>query len=226
MTAAAMSTVVTVALEVTVTAPVASFRNPLFASVQSGLPCPPPSTVGGMLAAARGGWQRVPRQTRFGMAFRAGGSGVDLETYHPLAARGSADPTPRDRDFLADVTLTVWLLDDLTTWRAALRRPVWPLRLGRSQDLVGVRTRTVDCRPGAGRQGYALAPAERTPDGSLLQLPTAVSMDRSRTHWDTYRYAAAGSDWPVESDEDSWVDPDGHAVILLPPTHPELVGGR
>jgi len=213
------------ALEVTVTAPVASFRNPLYAAVQSGLPCPPPATVGGLLAAARGGWPRVDPGTRFAMAFRAGGSGVDLETYHPLDASGkTASPTPRDRDFLADVTLTIWLTDDVAGWQAALRRPVWPLRLGRSQDLVGVRARTVACGPGNGRQGQAIVPAGRGEAGTLLQLPTAVSMDRSRTRWDTYRYAAAGTDQPVTDTMDSWVDPEGRAVVLLPPTHPELIG--
>ena len=143
----------TAALEVEVTAPVASFRNPLYAGVQVGLPCPPPSTVGGILAAAAGGWPRVDPRLRFAMSFQALGSGEDLETYHPLdAAGGRTDPTPKDRHFLAGVTLTVWLFDDLAGWERALRRPVWPLRLGRSQDLATARTRRVElyrkCRPG------------------------------------------------------------------------------
>src|SRR5712672_1464145 len=110
---------VTSALQIIVTAPVVSFRDRLYDGVQAGLPCPPPSTVGGFLASAAGGWQRMPPTTRFAMAF---------------AARGTASvPVPRERAFLADATLTIWLVSDLDLWEAALRRPVWPVRLGRSQ---------------------------------------------------------------------------------------------
>jgi CRISPR-associated protein Cas5t len=212
------------AIELTVTAPVVSFRNPRYAGVQAGLPCPPPATVGGLLAAARGGWPHVDTTTRFAVAFQARGHGVDLETYHPLDASGkAASPTPRDRDFLADVTLTVWLVDDVAAWQAALRRPVWPLRLGRSQDLVGIRTRSVRLESGQGRQGHALVPADRTKAGTLLQLPTAVSMDRSRTRWDSYRFAASGCDDTIDG---GWVDSDGRAVVLLPAAHPVQAGSQ
>jgi CRISPR-associated protein Cas5t len=212
------------ALEVTITAPVVSFRNPLYASVQEGLPCPPPATVGGLLAAARGGWPYVEPTTRFAMSFQARGGGVDVETYHPLDASGKAtSPTPRDRDFLADVTLTIWLTGDISGWQAALRRPVWPLRLGRSQDLIGLRMRRVHLAVGDGRQGHALLAAGRTQAGTLLQLPTAVSIDRTRTKWDTYRYARAGCHDRVEG---GWVDDGGQAVALLDSTHPAQAGPR
>ncbi|WP_422770005.1 CRISPR-associated protein Cas5 [Plantactinospora sp. WMMC1484] len=206
------------ALEVTVTGPVASFRNPLYAGVQLTLPCPPPATVGGLLAAAAGGWRQVAPECQFAMAFHAWGVGEDLETYHPLAATGrKAEPTPRPRQFLADVTLTVWLLDDVDGWRRRLRRPVWPLRLGRSQDLVGVTTRDVTLDQGDGRQGRALLPGAVTRAGTLLRLPTAVALDRARTRWNDYRYAAGGA---VQQLSGQWVDPSGQAVVLLPPTHP------
>ncbi|MFJ2034373.1 CRISPR-associated protein Cas5 [Streptosporangium sp. NPDC087985] len=209
------------ALEVTVTAPIVSFRNPLYAGVQVALPCPPPATVGGMLAAAAGGWDAVDPGTRFAMAFHARGKGADLETYHPLDATGKkADPTPREREFLADVTLTVWLTGDVDLWGRRLRRPVWPLRLGRSQDLVGLATRRVQLRTGPGRQGSALLPEGVTPSpaGSLLRLPTAISLNRDRTRWDGYHFdASARSDTAVPS---GWSDAEGRAVVLLPPVHP------
>lgn len=207
------------ALEVTVTAPVASFRNPLYAGVQIALPCPPPATVGGLLAAAAGGWSAVDAGLRFAMAFRAGGVGEDLETYHPLDATGKkAEPRPVERGFLADVVLTVWLTDEVEEWAQRLRRPVWPLRLGRSQDLVGVRTRRVSLGPGPGRQGTAVVPGEDTTAGTRLRLPTAIALDRSRTRWDDYRYAATGSAASIGAG--AWTDPAGQAVIPLPPTHP------
>lgn len=211
----------TAALRVRVVAPVVSFRDPLYAGVQVGLPCPPPATVGGMLAAAAGNWQRVDPVTRFAMCFTARGDGVDLETYHPLEARGrSADPTPRERAFLAGVELTVWLFDDLDRWWRRLRRPAWPLRLGRSQDLVAVEpTRTTLWRR-PGRQQAAVVPAGASERGTLMRLPTAVSPDRARTRWDSYRYdVTSRADARVDTDE-SWSTEDGQAVVPLPPTHP------
>ncbi|MET7426953.1 CRISPR-associated protein Cas5 [Dactylosporangium sp. NPDC005555] len=212
-------------LEVTVTAPVVSFRNPLYASVQVCLPCPPPATVGGLLAAAAGGWPHVNPALRFAMAFHARGQGTDLETYHPLEAGGKrTDPTPRDRAFLADVTLTIWLLDDVAGWAARLRRPVWPLRLGRSQDLVGISVRAVDLVGRPGRQGAAILPAAAGGRGVRLRLPTAVSTDRARTHWDDYRFdplARAG-----DTVGEGWCDPHGQAVVLLPPVHPSQAEPR
>ncbi|MFY1632948.1 CRISPR-associated protein Cas5 [Solwaraspora sp. WMMB335] len=214
------------ALEVTVTAPVVSFRNPLYAGVQVGLPCPPPATVGGMLAAAAGGWHRIDPGLRFAMAFRCGGSGEDLETYHPLESSGrKAEPTPRLRAFLADARLTVWLVDGadgavgVDGWWRRLRRPVWPLRLGRSQDLVGVRLREVTLRSGGGRQGAAVVPGTDSSYGLRLRLPTAVSLDRARTRWDDYRYDASGRAGVIGS---PWSDQDGQAVTLLPAPHPSL----
>lgn len=214
----------TLALQVTLSAPVASFRDPLYPGVQVGLPCPPPSTVGGMLAAAAGGWARVDPGTAFAMAFHASGSGVDLETYHPLDATGKpTDAAPKDRHFLAGVTLTVWLTGDVETWYAALRRPAWPLRLGRSQDLVSAPTlQHVELERGRGRQGNGLVPADQTVAGTLLRLPTAVSHDRARTRWDAYRYHPRGA--AVELD-DVLVAPDGRAVVPLPPSHPDQFEG-
>lgn len=209
------------ALRVTVTAPIVSFRNPLYAGVQIALPCPPPSTVGGMLASAAGGWAAVDPRLRFAMAFRARGKGVDLETYHPLEATGKkADPTPRERGFLADTTLTLWLVTDLEVWERRLRRPVWPLRLGRSQDLVAVRTRRVVLRTGPGRQGGAVLPEGMVPRpaGTLLRLPTAVSLDRGRTRWDGYHFDADGRGESMVTCD--WADPDGQAIALLPQVHP------
>ncbi|WP_129840326.1 CRISPR-associated protein Cas5 [Streptomyces sp. RFCAC02] len=205
------------ALELTVTAPVVSFRNPLYAGMQVGLPCPPPSTVGGMLAAAAGGWDRVPAGTRFGMAFRAVGSGTDLETFHPLSAPG-APITIKDRDFLALITLRVWLLDDLEPWQRAIRRPVWPMKLGRSQDLVTVTAKHVSLRTSVGVQGHAVVPQDvKGATGTQMRLTTAVSLDRQRVRWDSYHYAASGSSTRIDT---GFVTEDDQAVALLPPVHP------
>ena len=207
------------AVEVTITAPVVSFRNPLYASVQVCLPCPPPSTVGGLLAAAAGGWPQIDPGLRFAMAFHARGQGVDLETYHPLDASGKlADPTPRDREFLADVQLTIWIIDDPDLWYRRLRRPVWALRLGRSQDLVGIHTRVVTLIGQPGRQASGILPFPVASQGLRLRLPTAVSADRAHSRWDDYRFDPTGR--AAAPALEGWSDPDGHAVVPLPPTHP------
>ncbi|MFF0520690.1 CRISPR-associated protein Cas5 [Actinomadura nitritigenes] len=208
------------ALELTVTAPVVSFRNPLYDGLQVGLPCPPPSTVGGMLAAAAGGWSCVPAHTRFAMTFQASGSGEDLETFHPLGSPGTpTNVTIKDRDFLAQVTLTVWLTEDIDLWARAIRRPVWPLRLGRSQDLIATATRRVELTTSAGRQGHAVVPFELpNAAGTAMRLTTVISDDRARFTWDSYRYAPAGARNEIDT---GLATPDGQAVPMLPPVHPD-----
>lgn len=207
------------ALELTVTAPVVSFRNPLYDGLQVGLPCPPPSTVGGMLAAAAGGWDQVPDDTRFAMAFHAAGSGTDLETYHPLGSPGTpTNVTIKDRDFLARVTLTVWLTDDIDLWTRAIRRPVWPLRLGRSQDLVTATTELVQLTGAAGRQGHAIVPFDAPgAAGTAMRLTTVISDDRARFKWDSYRYAPLGARAEIDT---GLATEQGQAVAMLPPVHP------
>ncbi|MGW2397139.1 CRISPR-associated protein Cas5 [Kitasatospora sp. NPDC001664] len=207
------------ALRVTLTAPVVSFRNHLFSGVQVTHPCPPPSTVAGLLAAAAGGWDNVDVGLRFAMAFHADGTGVDLETYHPLEATGKATtPIPSPREFLADTELNVWLLDDTEQWWHRLRRPVWPLRLGRSQDLVGIRLHHTTLAPDAGEQRGAIVPAFPKAQGTLLRLPTAVAPGRERTVWGDYRHDTSGRSSTAVPDSAS--DTDGQAVLLLPPVHP------
>ncbi|MFJ2954633.1 CRISPR-associated protein Cas5 [Streptomyces sp. NPDC087270] len=210
------------ALQATVSAPIVSFRNPLYDGLQVGLPCPPPSTVGGLLAAAAGGWDRVPPSTRFAMAFHAAGHGIDLETYHPIAGPGiETNTTIKDRDFLARTTLTIWLTEDLDLWRRALRAPAWPLRLGRSQDLASVRVQTVELVPGAGVQGHAIVPDDVPgATGTRIRLTTAIAHTRARTHWDGYRYAPTGSTARIDTGN---ATAEGQAVALLPATHPDRV---
>jgi CRISPR-associated protein Cas5t len=209
------------ALQVTVTAPVVSFRDPLYDGIQAGLPCPPPATIAGMLAAAAGGWNQVPPQTRFGALFAAGGTGTDLETYHPLDAQGrKTELVPKRRAFLADAILTLWLTEDLDLWEAAIRRPVWPLHLGRSQDLAAARTARVDLIRRPGRQGRAIIPAGLSRTGVLLRLPAAVSTDRSRTRWDAYRYAAGGTSSEIIT---GLATADGQAVALIAGVHPAML---
>lgn len=208
----------TAALEVTVTAPVFSFRNPLYAGVQltrharrrpPWAGCWPPRQVAGhrWTPSSVSRWRSAP--------------GALAPTWRPTIRwrrGGRAEPTPRERDFLADVTLTVWLLDDVARWERRFRRPVWPLRLGRSQDLVGFGARQVRLWEQPGVQGAALLPAGERAHGTRMRLLTGVALDRSLTRWDDYWFDPDGQAGARPGT--GWCTTGGQAVVLLPPTHP------
>lgn len=210
-------------------APVASFRDPLFPGLSHGLPLPPPSTVRGLLAAATG----APAESlALGMAAWSEGGGVDAETYHPISADGSnpavsgrvravkGGMTIRDRPFLADVHLTVWLPGgDGDRIAEALRRPVWPLRLGRSQDIVHPLDlqRTTLHPTDQAIVDHALAPAggHGVPAATVHRMAASVSLDRLQTSWADYLWCdTATGPYPVR---DAYEDDEGQAVWLLTP---------
>ena len=139
---------------VEIRAPVTSFRHPFFVTGrQPTFDFPPPSTVFGHCASALGEWPD-PATFFFGIHFVYKSKVRDLEHQHittPLGgktrikvetASGPAQATteinvqPVVRDFLFDTTMTLYLPTSLT---AAFRSPVYPVVLGRSQDLAEVR---------------------------------------------------------------------------------------
>jgi CRISPR-associated Cas5-like protein len=185
-------------------APVASFRDPMFPGVTRCLPVPPLSTLRGMLAAATG---RDAEPVTLGVSAWAEGGGVDAETYHPIAADGSnpavsgrtaavkGEMTIRDRPFLAWLRVSVWVPGpDADGIAAALRRPVWGLRLGRSQDLVYLRAvdRAVLAPAAEAVVGHALAPLDghADPRAITVRLPGVVSQDRLTGSYGDYLWCA------------------------------------
>ncbi|MDT0475666.1 CRISPR-associated protein Cas5 [Streptomyces sp. DSM 41014] len=210
-------------------APVASFRDPLFPGLSHGLPLAPPSTARGLLAAATG---RRSEPLAFGMASRAEGGGVDAETYHPISTDGSnpallgrvravkGGATLRERPFLAHVHLTVWLPGaDGDRIARALRRPRWPLRLGRSQDLVHLlEMQRTSLRPtSVATVGHALAPTggHDVPQATVHRMAACVSTDRLTTAWSDYLWCdTPAGPHPVR---DAYEDDSGQAVWLLAP---------
>lgn len=147
---------------VTVRAPVTSFRYPFFVvGLQPSFDVPPPSTVHGLCASALGRWPD-PHGFFFGIHFTFRSKARDLEHQHITQALGAATrrfvPTehgqarvtteitvqPVAREFLFDATLTLYLDPSVGE---AFRAPVFPLTLGRSQDLaevVSVETVTLE----------------------------------------------------------------------------------
>lgn len=138
---------------VVIRAPVTSFRHPFFVTgKQPTAHFPPPSTIHGHCASMLGRWPD-PESFFFGLHFTFRAVAVDLEHQHlteALRARSrrtlqtaggrvrattEVSVQPVLREFLFDVTLTLYLASDLA---AAFRAPAYPVILGRSQDLAEV----------------------------------------------------------------------------------------
>jgi CRISPR-associated Cas5-like protein len=210
------------ALRARLLAPVASFRDPMFPGLQAGLLVPPPATIRGLLAAAWGSYQRLG-PVHVGIAFRIGGEAVDLETYHPLNIDGRVrfpgaeqGPIPMERHLVVDAELTVWVFHPNPQGCVeALRRPVWALRLGRSQDLIQLaELDIVQTRSAAGgRQGFALVPIGAAPraSGEEYRLATWVAADRRRTRYQDFLWAEQGGG-DLEAVDGALVDEGGQLV--------------
>lgn len=219
-------------LRVRLEAPVVSFRDPMFPDLQHGLPLVPPSTAYGLLAGAHGGFDRLP-PARLGISFTSQGTVEDLETYHPLNIDGrvrfsgaEGGPRPSKRVLLADAVMTLWVFDlDLDRAKAALRRPIWALHLGRSQDLVQVAEIAVVTlrKDVAGSQNAAIVPLDSTefnPEGNDYRLASGVSQDRRRTSYIDVRWAGeehlALAQSPKPCPTSAWCDPEGQLVWPIP----------
>lgn len=219
------------AVRVELFAPVGSFRDPMFPGLTRCLPVPPPSSIRGMLAAATGAaTEPVP----LGYSARAAGSGVDAETYHPIVRDGTNPAAGgrvravkggmalKERPFLTHLTVTLWIPEpDGRRIAAALRRPVWGLRLGRSQDLVFVRSITPALLRPADEAvvGHALAPPGGHDAGTAVtvRLAETVDTDRLTTRYGDYLWCAepAGR-LPVRH-----AHRDGDQAVWLRPARPE-----
>ena len=186
--------------------PVASFRDPMFPGVTRCLPVPPLATLRGMLAAATG---NPAEPATLGVASHAEGGGVDLETYHPISMDGSnpavggrvkavkGGMTIRTRPFLAKLHVTLWVPQpDGGRVASALRRPVWGLRMGRSQDLAYLRSLAEVALAPASEAvvGYALAPVGGHADPAALtvRLPELIAADRLGSQSGDYLWCAEG----------------------------------
>lgn len=142
-------------------APITSFRFPHFlVGRQPSYDLPPPSTIYGQIASAVGSW---PDRSAllFAYTFKCISRGADLEHQHivwqgppdklgpeqsaafrkwketqSLSIGGAVQPTWRDFLFNAELTLYI----HPSEVAAAFRQPVFPVVLGRSQDLACVET--------------------------------------------------------------------------------------
>ncbi|WP_297491275.1 type I-B CRISPR-associated protein Cas5b [Thermococcus sp.] len=111
----------------------ASFRFPTFQSgYQPTLPVPPPSTIQGILSAAKGEPVYLSELPYVGYVFKSGGRGVDLEKIYAL---GKVETDIMKREFHYNVELYLYLTD---YWKEHFKRPCYQLLLGRSSDVATV----------------------------------------------------------------------------------------
>jgi CRISPR-associated protein Cas5t len=103
--------------------------------MQPTLPLPPPSTIYGLVAAAAGYWVD-PGECRLAYVFRADGNARDLETIYQFGNSASAGSNVVLREWLTDWRL--WLYFAERSWAESFEEPVFPLTMGRQQELAHV----------------------------------------------------------------------------------------
>ena len=121
----------------------AHFRDPRTNSAKIGLPartlrCPPPCTVHGLLCSAYGGWVE-PDHLSLGWRLDYASVGIDFQTSRlPQRNAGGIQTgtkvSPVEREFLAFPVLSILLVNGFRP--DIFRKPVNPLSLGRSEDLI------------------------------------------------------------------------------------------
>lgn len=200
------------ALRVALRADSASFRHPhIQYGRQPSLPMPPPATIYGLMAAARGNYFNSAA-LRFAVQYEMAGQGNDIEYLHiaevgprrasPKAWSGwsevvnlVAQGTPFERQMHLFPRLTLWLQGEdgeLAVWREAFRSPRYTLSLGRSQDLASVtHVDEVDLEES---DAYCLAHTllpwsfrVRTHLGASVLMPRIIDLEDRRTvAWERY----------------------------------------
>jgi len=111
----------------------ASFRFPTFQSgYQPTLPVPPPSTIQGILSAAKGEPVYLTKLPYVGYIFKSNGTAIDLEKIYAI---GKVQTDVIKREFLHNAELYLYLPDE---WAGYFKKPKYQLLLGRSSDIATV----------------------------------------------------------------------------------------
>lgn len=199
----------------------ASFRHPqLVTGAQPTLPLPPPSTVYGLIAAAAGRWVS-PDECRVAYVFQSSGKARDLEKIYQFQKSSSASSTVIYRDWLTDWRL--WLYFTEPQWAQNFLSPVFPLTLGRQQELAHVELG----RNGATVSNTELQRSETVlrgtvvpfpfwdASGLVLALPLVMSPDLPRQAMGVRPWLMVRDDARVELPE-VWRDAElDHGVYFL-----------
>ena len=116
----------------------ASFRYPnMISGHQPTLPVPPLSTVIGLISAAKGNYF-VPKTERIGYVFLYNAKTIDLETIYQIGYGKLREIKSNviKREILFETDLFLYTDNEqILEW---IRKPKYPLLLGRSSDLASV----------------------------------------------------------------------------------------
>lgn len=139
------------ALALKVKAPQASFRRPLDLNYQRTLPLPPPTTMIGLAGAALGladfqiwnsdRWESLRKIKVAALLNKPPGKAKDMLTVLKVKNGKIEQRSPYFRELLFDVEYTlIYACDDelIKTLIAAFEDPVYPLSLGREDELVEI----------------------------------------------------------------------------------------
>ena len=199
----------------------ASFRQPQAVNVHVTYPFPPPTTLYGMLNAARGkpqDWCEDRDEWQLSIVIET--NGKLLETFSKIfkSAREAGPVFERTiliRQKLLKAHYTVYLkADDILLIEAleALRAPHWPLYLGESDDLVDVITpRIVECQPTQVQQIHSIIPGF-VEGCQLVNVPVQYT-EASRSQWQMHRQIYS-------------IPPEGKSVVLSEPRLAYPLKGR
>lgn len=116
----------------------ASFRYPnMISGFQPTLDAPPYSTINGLISAAKGDYFK-PENEKIGFVFRADGKNIDLETIYQMGKSLSGiKSNVIKREFFSYPELFIYT--DSQEIASYFSKPVFPLLMGRSNDLAGVK---------------------------------------------------------------------------------------
>lgn len=123
------------ALKVKIKSWTSSFKYPTFVSgFQPTLPCPPISTIYGLLSAAKGS-KVTPKNVKIGYRFSSEDKTQQLFRLRELK-RGDFKSNVVEREVLINNNLTLWVLDG--EFKEYFEKPMYPLLLGRTEDICKV----------------------------------------------------------------------------------------
>lgn len=205
------------AYRVTLSGWTASFRHPqLVTGMQPTLPLPPPSTIYGLVAAATGEWVD-PRACRLAYVFTHEGKARDLETIYQFGKSDNAKSNVVFREWLTDWRL--WLYFEERAWADAFTAPVFPLLLGRQQELAHVESVQPEVieleRASTTLHGAAVPFPFWSAAGMVMALPLVMSAELPRQAVGVRPWQLVHEPVKLQHDE-VWHDPElKHGVYFL-----------
>lgn len=205
-------------LRVEIAALTASFRYPMFiVGYHPSYSVPPVSTIYGLLSAAKGE-AVTPSSLRLGYDFFSDGKGYDLEKIYEFGGESKTNPISFQktniitREFLFNCVLTLYL-DDLQ-FEQYLKKPYYPLVMGRQADLAFVRNITQINIEEADNVTImnTMIPFDGSIPGQVVSLPTSFTDESTRKPQDVRTFVIIDSPQVIPH---GFYDPDRECGVFL-----------